>query len=140
MLIISHRGNIEGKDPKKENNPEHIYTLLTNNINCEIDVWYINNEWYLGHDTPDNIVSEKFLQLDGLWCHCKNLPALVKIQELKTKHFFWHQKDSYTLTSSGYIWTYPDTPVDTNCIIVDNTVERKNKKYNCFAVCTDYIY
>jgi hypothetical protein len=139
MIVISHRGNTTGRDIKKENIPEHISDLISNNINCEIDIWYKDNSWFIGHDSPDTVVSTQFLQLPNLWCHCKNLNALIEIQKLNVKHFFWHEEDSYTLTSSGYIWTYFNKPVSTNCIIVDNTPDWRNKNYNCFGVCTDYI-
>jgi hypothetical protein len=52
---------------------------------------------------------------------------------------FWHQEDDFTLTSSGFIWTYPNKNVLDNSIIVDNDPKWKEKNYKCYGVCSDYI-
>lgn len=41
--------------------------------------------------------------------------------EQNIKNCFWHQEDDYALTSSGYIWTYPDKLLTDKSIIVDTT-------------------
>jgi hypothetical protein len=52
MILISHRGNINGKNDVRENSMFYIMEALTMGFDVEIDVWYINNEWFLGHDKP----------------------------------------------------------------------------------------
>jgi hypothetical protein len=137
MKIISHRGNLNGPSPL-ENKPYHIRYCLSNNIECEIDVWSINDKFYLGHDYAMYPIDVDFLKLNGLWCHCKNLEALEKLLELNI-HCFWHQNDDFTLTSKGFIWTYPNKNIRKNSIIVDNDLNWREKNYNCYAVCTDYL-
>ena len=105
MIFISHRGNINGINKKFENNPNYIQHAIDKGFNVEIDVWY-KDYFFLGHDKPQYKVSSKFLENTKFWCHAKNLEALEKLQKLRTK-YFWHQNDDYTLTSNGYIWTYP---------------------------------
>ena len=139
MLIISHRGNINGINQDLENNPEHIRNLLNSNIQVEIDVWLKNNTILLGHDKPQYIVNKEFLMQDGLWCHAKNLDILYFLLNNKVKNFFWHQEDDFTLTSSGYIWTYPNKDLTSNSIIVDLDKNWRFKNYNCFAVCVDFL-
>ena len=39
MIYISHRGNIEGKSEKNENNPEYIMKAVDKGFDVEIDVW-----------------------------------------------------------------------------------------------------
>lgn len=136
MIIISHRGNLEGKNVETENDPYQILKVLSLNIDCEIDVWNIDNNFYLGHDKPIHSIKKKFLETSGLWCHAKNLNALYSMLENKNIHCFWHEKDSFTITSRGYIWTYPNKPTTKNSIIVSNN--KKNKPNNCFGICTDY--
>jgi hypothetical protein len=34
-------------------------------------------------------------------------------------HCFWHQKDDFTITSQGFIWTYPGKPVCKNSIFLE---------------------
>ena len=52
-------------------------------------------------------------------------------------HCFWHQGDDYTLTSNGYIWTYPGKLLTTKSICVKpNSIEEIK---GCSGVCSDYI-
>lgn len=139
MLTISHRGNIKGKDSNYENNPNHIQKLLNVGMNVEIDVWKVGDSLLLGHDYPQHLVDLKFLQNNGLWCHAKNLEALYFMGNSKIENYFWHEEDKYTLTSSGYIWTFPAQKVTSSSIIVDNTKNWKESNYDCYAVCSDYL-
>ena len=102
MIFISHRGNICGPNPDHENNPEQITKVVSMGFDVEIDVWYQNDAWYLGHDKPQTEIDISFLKNTKLWCHAKNLSALEKMIDLNI-HCFWHQTDDYTLTSNGYI-------------------------------------
>jgi hypothetical protein len=47
MLFISHRGNINGADPTKENSPQYIEEALQKNFEVEVDVRFLNNSFYL---------------------------------------------------------------------------------------------
>lgn len=139
MIIISHRGNVQGQDKNYENNPIQINNLLKNNIQVEIDVWFKDGNILLGHDEPQHIVNYEFLKQDGLWCHAKNLNALYYMIQNNIKNYFWHQEDYFTLTSSKYIWTYPTNLVTDKSIIVDLSKNWKNKNYDCFGVCVDFL-
>ena len=50
MKLISHRGNIDGRRPDLENNPDYILKAIDKGYDCEIDVWLLKNTIYLGHD------------------------------------------------------------------------------------------
>ena len=106
MKLISHRGNLNGKIPKEENSPKYILNALKEGFDVEIDVWYKDDNFFLGHDGPEYEVETKFLENKKLWCHAKNLDALFNLSKTNSI-YFWHQEDDYTLTSNGYIWTYP---------------------------------
>jgi hypothetical protein len=137
MILISHRGNVNGTNPELENSPSHI-SLVSNKWNVEIDVWVNKNGIFLGHDSPQYEVDLNFLQIKNLWCHAKNLEAFELM--LKNKiNCFWHQTDDFTLTSSGFIWTFPNKNVTSKSIIVDIKKNWIEKNYNCYGVCTDYI-
>jgi len=137
MILISHRGNINGPNINTENNPSHI-EYITKICNCEVDLWFVENGFFLGHDYPQYKINEKFLFNNKLWIHAKNFEALGFLANTNLK-YFWHQQDNFTLTSNGYIWTYPNYPVTNKSIIVDNNKDWVNKKYNCYGVCTDWI-
>lgn len=139
MLVISHRGNTNGRDEWLENNPMHIQSLLLSNIQVEIDVWFKNGVILLGHDKPQYIVDFKFINQKGLWCHAKNLDALFLMLKNKVENFFWHEEDDFTLTSSGYIWTYPNKNLTSSSIIVDLDKNWRSKNYDCFAACVDFL-
>jgi len=138
MLIISHRGNIQGSNCKLENNPNHISELLQLNKHIEIDVWYKNKKFYLGHDKAQYKVDLSFLKHKNLWCHAKNLDALQIMLNEKI-HCFWHQDDNFTITSKGYIWTFPGKPTTKKSVIVDTKKGWRDKKYDCFGVCVDWV-
>lgn len=139
MILISHRGNINGVDKNTENNPIHIAELLNKNIHVEIDVWYICGELILGHDSPQYKIEKRFLHHQNLWCHAKNLDALHYMLNNKIENCFWHENDYCTLTSSGYIWTFPDKRVTDKSIIVDFSNNWKDKNYCCYGVCVDFL-
>ena len=40
MIFISHRGNLEGPNPERENNPDYISEALERVYSVEVDVWY----------------------------------------------------------------------------------------------------
>lgn len=138
MKLISHRGNLNGAKPILENSPNYISEALSKGFNVEIDVWYINNKWYLGHDEPIYLIDSHYLLNTNLWCHAKNLNALNYMKILSVPNFFWHESDKYTLTSSGFIWTYPNQDVTENSIVVlidDSTVVNPN----IYGVCSDFV-
>ena len=115
MILIAHRGNIDGPNPERENHPEYIRETLDRHYHAEIDVWYKDSKWYLGHDLPQYEVEEDFFSESNLWCHAKNIEALHKMLK-EDIHCFWHQEDDVTLTSCGFIWTYPGKELTDNSI------------------------
>ena len=137
MILISHRGNINGKDEDRENHPEYIQEALDKGYNVEIDVWDIFGSYFLGHDNPEYLVKKEFLNNDKLWCHAKNIEALESM--LKDNiHCFWHQEDDVTLTSKGYMWTYPGKKLTANSIAV--LPELNNEKFKkVLGICSDYV-
>ena len=60
MILIAHRGLTDGADRAFENHPKKIANSLRDGFDCEIDVRYINGEWFLGHDGPDHKISYDF--------------------------------------------------------------------------------
>lgn len=136
MIIISHRGNLNGPNPFTENSIPAINIALNNGFDVEIDVWFKNNKWYLGHDEPIYSIKESFLQNNKLWCHAKNLDALSLMLKNKKIHCFWHQNDDFTLTSKNYIWTYPNKEIRNNSILVLTKKQKITK--NIFGICTDF--
>lgn len=138
MIVISHRGNLRGPVKETENSVDQIHFALALGLHCEVDVWCIDNKYFLGHDYPQYEVSDDFLLTPKLWCHAKNLEAFNSMLKDEVECVFWHQADDFTLTSNKFIWTYPGKPVSERSVIVDLSENWRDNKYNCFGVCSDY--
>ena len=78
-----------------------------------------------------------FLKNKKLWCHAKNIEALFEMLEHEV-HCFWHQEDDVSLTSKGYIWTYPLKPLTSQSICVQPELYNANFNH-CLGVCSDFI-
>jgi hypothetical protein len=137
MILISHRGNINGPNKSMENSPLYIMEALNKGYNVEVDVWYINNYFWLGHDGPCYKTNYKFLMDEKLWCHAKNLDALIQMKKYAI-HYFWHENDTVTLTSKNYIWAYPGKQPIKNSIAVMPELYKEDVSL-CRGVCSDFI-
>ena len=142
MILISHRGNINGKNPHLENKPEYIEEALNLGYDVEIDLWLVDNKLMLGHDEPQYEVDwNQWLnhKTHKLWIHCKNIEAMVWMQEnTKDVNYFWHEKDTMTLTSFGYMWVYPGKQPIKGSIAVMPEIHNDNVDV-CVGICSDYI-
>lgn len=137
MILISHRGNINGRIIDHENRPDYIEDTIRLGFNVEIDVWFLNNRFYLGHDEAQYQIDHKFLINNKLWCHAKNVDALVQMRNYDI-HYFWHEEDTLTLTSKNYIWAYPGKQPILNSIAVMPELNSDDIS-KCSGICSDYI-
>jgi len=141
MFLISHRGNTDGRILSMENNPAYIEDALKKGYGVEIDVRVKGEQIMLGHDKADHVVSKKFLQQAGIWCHAKNIEALQYMIDNNIT-CFWHERDMYSLTSNGYIWTFPGEVAQKKSIVVHNTDTPFNADafgITISGICSDYI-
>jgi len=141
MRLISHRGNINGKNVELENTIEYIVRAKDLGFEVEIDVWYVDGIYYLGHDFPKIPIEEYFLEDTKFWCHAKNFESLMMMSQNKKIHYFWHEEDNYTLTSKGIIWVYPGKNLIENsiCVLPEQHKLQKKDVTHCLGVCSDYI-
>jgi len=143
MILISHRGNIDGPNKVRENSPYYIMEALTMGYDVEIDLWCRHGALYLGHDTYQYQIDLDWLEEKAkhLWVHCKNIEALEMANwfaQRKDLHYFWHQEDTVTLTSKGYIWAYPGKQPIENSIAVMPELNKDNIG-KCIGVCSDFV-
>ena len=142
MILISHRGNLNGVS-SRENRPGYIHDAFVQDFDVEIDVWYVDGNFWLGHDIPQYKIEESFLVNPKLWCHAKNIDALYNMSKNNNIHYFWHQEDDVTLTSRGYLWTYPGKQLTEKSICVLPEFEDKKSKVilpkNVAGICSDFI-
>lgn len=153
MKFIAHRGNTQGSNFSKENKKKYLEKAISEGYDVEIDLWVKNHDFYLGHDEPQDQISIMWLvqHKDSLWIHCKNFNALESVSNIPLDlNYFWHENDKYTLTSGGYIWTYPGQSYGPKSVIVmpevndllkfyHNDKMIDVKEYKCYAICSDYV-
>ena len=141
MRLISHRGNINGPNPKMENEPKYIANAISQGYEVEVDIWFIDNVLYLGHDKPQHSVDFRWFRdrFPKLWVHCKNIEAIEFFSLCEYPvNYFWHQTDDITLTSLNYIWTYPGKPINKGAIAVLPELYPLWNISEAGGVCSDY--
>lgn len=149
MKIISHRGNINGVDVNNENKPSYIDIALSLGYDVEIDIWWVDNNLYLGHDNPDTKINFIWLKerKNNLWIHCKNLKAVEYFSKINEKSninfkFFCHQSDKYALISDNHIWLDDLGLLPNDQSIIPLLDKFKIDRYYCsnvYAACVDDV-
>ena len=139
MIFISHRGNINGRIPERENTVAYVEEALAQGFHVEVDLWIFGDKIFLGHDSPEEQIQEVWL-LDNhekLWLHAKSeQTAEILYRRNSEFHWFWHQEDTMTLTNRGFLWTYPGSVLE-NCVTVQpNFVPLPN---TILGVCSDEL-
>tara|TARA_B100001996_G_C18578445_1_gene561271 strand:- start:441 stop:899 length:459 start_codon:yes stop_codon:yes gene_type:complete len=147
MKIISHRGNLNGPNEELENRLDKIEKAIESGFDVEIDIWYLENQLFLGHSKPEYKIEKEILQTykEKLWIHCKNLDSMRLLENEDGLNFFWHENDKFTLTSKNFIWAYPDMYDNENIIsvmpelVIDKlTIKKYIKQKKWIGICTDY--
>ena len=140
MILIAHRGNLRGKSVNFENHPEYVDLALKQDFEAEVDVWF-EDGLFLGHDNPKFKITEDWLieRKDKLWLHCKNIKAVEWFYNKKDFNYFWHQEDTLTITSKGYIWVYPDKQPVKNSIAVLPELHPNIDISKCIGICSDFL-
>lgn len=145
MQIISHRGNSAGSKPDYENRPRYIEDAISAKFTVEVDIRYIERDFYLGHDLPQYKVDRWWI-IDHHPCilfHCKNHKAAIELNDLGLDiHYFCHHSDPFTITSKKYLWIHDlNLSVDENCIIpliTKKDIENYTNQVKIYGICTDY--
>ena len=144
MKIISHRGNINGPIPNKENRPSYIDCAIQLGLDVEVDIRYVYGEFWLGHDSGDYKVSDTWIlqRKNNKWFHCKDLYSACALHKLDINIIkFCHTYDSFVLVSNGTIWVHDlNLLLNEHCVIPLMTISDINK-YNgrgVYGICTDF--
>ena len=140
MILISHRGNTNGKFDSYENEPMYIDKAISDGFDVEVDVWMIEGVLFLGHDNPQYGVTQHWFneRYEKLWIHCKNVEAMEWFNAIGGFNYFWHEEDMVTLTSKNYIWAYPGKQPIKRSIAVMPEIHNDDVS-ECIGICSDYI-
>lgn len=144
-ILISHRGNLCGSIPERENQPSYIDEAIKKGYEVEIDLWVSEGKLFLGHDFPDYAVDLEWLveRKNIVWVHCKNLQALEFLNNSNSElNYFWHESDSAVLTSQGFIWAFPgNQPIKGSVAVMPESSDDNIKDLvECYGICTDHVY
>ena len=114
----------------------HVYINPQRSISEDAFKVHGYSEKFLADKKIFKEISKDFLLNPMLWCHAKNKESLFNMRKMMGIHFFWHQDDDYTLTSKGYVWTYPGKDTMDGSIIVCG----KDLPDGFFSgICSDYV-
>ena len=140
-LIISHRSNLEGCDPSRENRPECIKEVINLGFDCEIDVKCRNETLFLGHGVPLIKIDIDFLLENAakLFIHCKDYNSLNYLQDSGELNLFFHDKDDHVFTSCGHLITHQDQlkTTDLGIMVMKNKPTKKDLLHG-FGIITDW--
>ena len=139
MFFISHRGNLHGPNKKDENKIEYINQALEQSFDVEIDLWFLNKNFFLGHDKPQYKVTRNYLKNKKFWIHAKNLECFYELSKFNL-NYFWHESDKVIFTSKGFYWNFPGTKLNKNSVYVlpENNI-KFNRSLDYIGICSDYI-
>ena len=143
MKLIAHRGNINGRMESWENEPSYIDLAISKGYDVEVDIWYKDNIFWLGHDKPEYGIDFRWLRdrNSKLWIHCKNIEAMTYFNsnfEMFPFNYFWHENDTVTLTSLNYIWAFPNKQPIRNSIAVMPELFNDDVS-SAMGVCSDFV-
>ena len=140
VKFIAHRGNVDGPNLAYENDDAYLKHAYSIGYDVECDLIAHKGILYYGHDEPQQPADVSFLQQQGVWCHAKNLEALLQLLKMRT-NCFWHETDKLTITRAGYLWCYPNTFInhinavwlDLSDAVIPSTIP------NIYGICGDTV-
>ena len=144
MILIAHRGNIDGIVNEEENEPSYLRKALEAGYDIEVDVRRTSNGWFLGHDTAQYKIGEDFFKTFDpahVWYHAKNAEALEALHAFRNLNCFWIDNDEFTFTSYGYVWVHTRTaglPKGSICVLPE--LRKSNVgMVDCAGICSDFV-
>lgn len=147
MKIISHRGCTDGPNQQLENDPKTIDKCLELGFEVEIDLRFNSNYFFLGHDFEQYKISLNWLfdRSDKIWIHCKDEASFQYLNNTANDfNYFWHQSDTFTLTSKGFVWAFPNSKIYKEAINVLPELNIEDDQslimINPLGICTDYPF
>jgi len=147
MILIAHRGLVDGPNKQIENNPKIINQALAAGFDAEIDLQFVDGKLYLGHDEPTYEITIDFLNQKGLWIHAKTVEALRFLSSvMPSTNYFFHEEDPMVITSHGWIWVHPKhfennlSDMRTIAVVPEYVIPVDQIKDLCVSgICSDYV-
>jgi hypothetical protein len=142
--FICHRGNLKCKDLATENDPILLDKRIADGYDVELDVWYKDNELFLGHDEPEHrITFEWLMQSSKKYIHTKNAKTLEYLllrcgKEGYNPNIFYHTVEHYSLTTRNHIIVLPGQEILEGSVNMMPEMSPSPKDSSkAYAVCSD---
>ena len=103
-IIISHLGNIAGRQPKQENRLKYLKAALAAGWHVCADVVFYQGSFLLPFEGGFNPAPPSFFSGQRVWSRCYNAETLDALCNINA-HAFLDTEHMPTLTSSQFIWT-----------------------------------
>ena len=150
MLYISYRGIYDGTNYEYANTPNQLGKAMGAGFSCMIDVWKVDDKFYLGNDQPLTEVTEKYIQGNRWWINARNTAMQAWLPTQRSTlypNYFWFitptPPPAYVTASNGKLITPGTVPINNNSVIflpeIDDkglfsTVHLRN-----YAICSTYL-
>jgi hypothetical protein len=145
-MLISHRGNLNGKITERENSKEYIDEAIKAGFYVEIDIRTKNNNLYLGHDEPQYLVTLEWLseRLEFLIVHAKDFDSFNTLIEYNDLKIFFHTCEEHVIINNTKLFWSHDLKTASNKSIIpllnlDDIKLHSHLKNKVFGICSDYI-
>lgn len=150
MILISHRGNISGRNPERENTISYIQEAINQDFFVEIDVSFSfeKNKLMLRHDHDGrgSDIDWDFISKnrDKLLIHCKDISGLRFIKDSEY-NYFYHGEDDFCLSSKQWIIAHSRMGVDyinkkdIILMLPEKHGLSKDAVKECAGICSDII-
>ena len=118
---------------------------LEHGLSVEIDVWYTDDSFWLGHDNPQHRVDVDFLMQPKLWIHCKDIESAMLLRHYPSLNTFTIDKDDFTITSKNWLWlspTYGKSYKGAICVMPEDPRWKFSSEHllDFAGICSDNVY
>jgi hypothetical protein len=103
-IIISHLGNIHGRDETRENRLAYVQEALKAGWHVCVDVVFHCGSFVLPFDGGFNPAPPAFFSKQRVWCRAHDPMTLDALCNINA-HAFLNTDSGLALTSSQFIWT-----------------------------------
>lgn len=142
--FICHRGNLERKELPTENDPDLLDKRIADGYDVELDVWYKDNQLFLGHDEPEHrITFEWLMESSKKYIHTKNAQTLEYLllrcgKEGYNPNLFYHTGEHYSLTTRNHIVVLPGQEILVGSVnMMPEMSPTPKDSSQAYAVCSD---
>lgn len=105
-IIISNLGNIDGRQPERENTLKYLQAALKAGWHVVADVQFANGAFLLPTSSGFNGAPPSFFSNQRVWSRCLDADTLDALCNIGA-HAFLGGDVPLSLTSAHFIWTLP---------------------------------